>query len=85
MNGLTAARVQYEWEKRGKDILKKNATAINDDTFIVEQLLIVHYHSVYSSLLLLPGKTGLSCNSDFRILYTSRNFPYRKSKNKELR
>lgn len=37
MNGLTAARVQYEWEKRGKDMLK-NATAINDDTFIVEQL-----------------------------------------------
>lgn len=42
-------------------------------------------NSVYSSLLLLPGKTCLSCNSDFRILYTSRHFSYRKLKNKGLR
>lgn len=42
-------------------------------------------YSVYSSLLLLPGKTCLSCNSGFHILYTSRHFSYRKSKNKGLR
>ena len=46
---------------------------------------IVRSSSVYSSSLLLPGKTCLSYNSDFRILYTSHHSPYRRWKNTGLR
>lgn len=50
MNGLTAARAQCKREKRGKDMLKKDITTINDDTFIVDQL-----NSVFSRIRIIDG------------------------------
>lgn len=51
--------MQYEQEKRGKDMLKRNTTKINDDTFIVDQL-----DSVFSKIKIIDGsvdKDELHC------------------------
>lgn len=51
--------MQYEQEKRGKDMLKRDTTAINDNTFIVDQL-----DSVFSKIKIIDGsvdKDELHC------------------------